>query len=428
VQPVEETVTEKWFLEATKDKEVDVIIVIGHIGVRMAEFGVIPKAIRSEHWDTPLLYFGGHVHVRDYTSYDSKSAALASGRYLETIGFLSVDGISRPKSTTTLETSNRKKDSLKFSRRYIDNNLFSLQHHSQTNDTTFHTPAGRKVSTRITAARKKLDLSTRFGCAPETLYVNRAPYPSNASIFSWLADTVFPSELAKSARVKDGKKALAISNTGAIRFDVFKGPFTVDTAYLMSPFTSGFRYVADVPAEIAVKVLEMLNGRGPILAAGAEKGMEEWRLAPVEQAAIKAGRLGKPNTLLSMSPQVRGGQQQQILNVGPDKDKDLRPGYTTTDDLGTDGDDTEHAPIDFYVVPNCVQASVGFDLTTEHSWADDGDDSVDLVYNEFVQPWIVLALQYLGLNVTEAQTQVYYEGKLITDVITDWVGENWKCT
>jgi len=35
-------------------------------------------------------------------------------------------------------------------------------------------------------------------------------------------------------------------------------------------------------------------------------------------------------------------------------------------------------------------------------------------------------LQYLGLGTTLEDTAVYYEGKMITDVITDWVGDNWK--
>ena len=54
------------------------------------------------------------------------------------------------------------------------------------------------------------------------------------------------------------------------------------------------------------------------------------------------------------------------------------------------------------------------------------DETVDLVYNEFVQPWIVTTLQYLGLKITEDDTEVYVQ-EMITDTITDWVSENWKC-
>jgi hypothetical protein len=139
---------------------------------------------------------------------------------------------------------------------------------------------------------------------------------------------------------------------------------------------------------------------------------------------IKAGRLGGQKA--SSSQQQQQQQQQRVLGgVGAaGKKDDLRPGYTTRDDLGTDGDDTEHASIDFYVVPNCVQADVGFN-STGYKWKE--DERVDLVYSDFVQPWIITALQYLALNVTEADTEVYYDGKEVTDVITDWVGENWKC-
>jgi hypothetical protein len=41
-------------------------------------------------------------------------------------------------------------------------------------------------------------------------------------------------------------------NTGAMRFDIFKGPFTEDSAFIVSPFTSTFRYVKDVPYDKAL--------------------------------------------------------------------------------------------------------------------------------------------------------------------------------
>lgn len=36
------------------------------------------------------------------------------------------------------------------------------------------------------------------------------------------------------------------------------------------------------------------------------------------------------------------------------------PGYTTTDDFGTDGDDTPHSPIPYYSQPNVFQANASF--------------------------------------------------------------------
>ena len=47
VQPVEETVKTKWFQEAIRDRDVDLIIVFGHVAIRSTEYDVIYKAIRA---------------------------------------------------------------------------------------------------------------------------------------------------------------------------------------------------------------------------------------------------------------------------------------------------------------------------------------------------------------------------------------------
>jgi hypothetical protein len=161
----------------------------------------------------------------------------------------------------------------------------------------------------------------------------------------------------------------------------------------------------------------------------ASRGYHAWRLPPPEQAAILQGRLGPQKAERIADTNRWRVSPQKIMgsyNVDREGDKDLRPGYTTVDDLGSDGDDTKHAQVDFYVVPNCVQAAVGLELPTNLKDVSD-DETVDLVYNEFVQPWIIMALQYLGKNVEERDTAVYYDGKSVTSVITDWIHDNWKC-
>ncbi|KAH7267844.1 uncharacterized protein BKA55DRAFT_556669 [Fusarium redolens] len=47
----------------------------------------------------------------------------------------------------------------------------------------------------------------------------------------------------KSSYVKgrEDKPRLAITNTGGIRFDIFKGPFTRGSIYTINRFLSGFR-------------------------------------------------------------------------------------------------------------------------------------------------------------------------------------------
>jgi 2',3'-cyclic-nucleotide 2'-phosphodiesterase (5'-nucleotidase family) len=64
VQRVENTVKEEWFVEAIKDKDIDLIIVFGHVDIRSAEYALLFQTLRSAQWDTPIQFFGGHSHIR----------------------------------------------------------------------------------------------------------------------------------------------------------------------------------------------------------------------------------------------------------------------------------------------------------------------------------------------------------------------------
>jgi 2',3'-cyclic-nucleotide 2'-phosphodiesterase (5'-nucleotidase family) len=424
IQPVDETIKEDWFQEAIRDKDIDLILVFGHVAIRSKEYDALFKAIRSVQWDMPLVFLGGHSHIRDYKVYDSKSVALESGRYMETLGFMSVSGLSTGPKAIQGEAAGPK-----FSRRYIDNNLFSMQHHSATNSSTFATEKGRNVSQAITSARTELHLNKRRGCVPQDLFVNRAPYPSNQSVFSWLEKHVLPEQIHHAKRIsQEKKKALVLVNTGGVRFDIFAGPFTRDTEYLVCPFTSTFRGVPDVPQKIAARVLKLLNSEGPIMTDVAkEYGLEPWMLPEPEQMnSRKLKAQSSVHEAWNGEDFIAQADSQQALLQEPhanDNSPELVPGYTTIDDLGKDGDDTIHSPISFYNVPNCIQAAVGFDAA---SISDDPEAVVDVVYNEFIQPWVLLALEYLGHKVAANNTISYIGGKTMTDVIADWVQGNWN--
>lgn len=64
IQRVEDTVKEAWFKEALKDKDLDLIIVFGHVDIRSDEYKVLFSTIRSAQWDLPIQFFGGHSHIR----------------------------------------------------------------------------------------------------------------------------------------------------------------------------------------------------------------------------------------------------------------------------------------------------------------------------------------------------------------------------
>jgi hypothetical protein len=410
VQRVEDTVKEAWFKEALKDKDVDLIIVSGHVDIRSEEYALLFSTIRSSHWDTPIQFFGGHSHIRDFKIFDSKSVAMESGRYMETLGFMSIDGLSTGGKKNASPVPQKK---LNFSRRYIDNNLFSMKHHSGKDSKTFPTEHGTNVSAAIGDARKSLGLGKVYGCAPQDLWVSRRPYPHNESIFTWIEEQLLPQTIKKSKRIKEGRKALVVTNTGAIRFDIFKGTFTKDTKFLVSPFTSPLRYIKDVPYKAASQVLKLLNHEGPIMLDMAKANAF---LQPPEVAAA----CYRPHLLTTPSntfAQPQNGQAPMLEHEHDDEEPKPFPGYTTSDDAGTDGDDTVHSPIQFYNVPNCIQASVDFDS--------EEPETVDLMYNAFIEKWVLLALDYLGARYGLEDTQAYDDGKSFTDIMTEWVSENW---
>ncbi|KAJ9632207.1 hypothetical protein H2203_000610 [Taxawa tesnikishii (nom. ined.)] len=425
VQPVEESIKEKWFQDAIRERDVDLFLVAGHVQIRDSrEYEAIFKAIRDVHWDTPIQFFGGHYHIRDYRKFDKKSYGLASGRYMETIGFMSLSGLGHEKRSGMVE---QESSGLKFERRYIDNNLFSLYHHSNKNDTTFHTEHGRNVSAAIDAAREALHLDKAYGCAPHDYWLNRAPYPADDSILTWLENEVLP-DTARTFAASD-KPQLIITNSGAMRFDIFEGPFTIDTTFLVSPFTSGFRMIKDVPYSAANRVLKLLNNEGQILLTDlmslSEQYLDLGAFGPhmLSQLAPPMPPVGLKSLQSPIRTYQHNGIPQDVLSNGKvhfTDDSKLTPGYTTVDDAGNDGDDTLHQQIQFYDVPNCISADVAFDPKSP-------PETVDLVYNEFIERWVLLALRYLGLAYSVEDTHSTMDGKSFTEVISDWIEEHWEC-
>jgi hypothetical protein len=405
VQPVEETIQEQWFQEAIREK-VDLFIVAGHATLPGPEYKALYQAIRSQNWDTPIQFFGGHSHIRDYHKYDSKAYGLQAGRYMETIGWMSIEGI-KAKGKEGEINDIEPRAGMSFKRLYIDNNLFGYHYHTGLNKSSFPTERGLNVSAAIFKARKALKLDYNFGCAPKDLWMNRAPYPSNDSIFTWLENEVIP-EVAVIPERKD-VPTLALTNTGGIRFDIFKGAFTRDTTYIISPFVSKFLYLPDVPFKAAKQVEKLLNSAGQILFA---PEMQASQLAPPEQMSIHSDIIGLP---IIPEPHTLGGAQLP-LRLGDDGPA-LVPGYTTKDDAGDEGDDTLHAPITFYKVPNVIQSARSFP-------ADADPENVDLVFVDFIQPWVLTALQFTGENLTVHEVAPY-GNETFTDLMADWIKRHW---
>ena len=410
VQAVEDTIKEEWFQNAIRDRDVDLFLVIGHVPLRTMEFKNIFTAIRKQNWDVPIQFFGGHLHVRDYAKYDNKAYAMESGRYMETIGFASVSGLNaggkasmtHPQMQNLVPMAPLRRQAPRFGRRYIDNNLFSFFRHTDLNETTFPTAHGRNVSNQIAEDRTALKLDYKYGCAPKTFWTSRAPFPSDDSVFTWLQDQVLPDSILDAKR--GDKPRIVITNTGAIRFDIFEGPFTLNSLFTVSPFTGGFRYIKDVPLEIAKKLVVVLN--------------------QVDQIAPVAFKTPGENADEAIPAAGAGRISDQQVELSHDDSENLLPGYTTFDDAGSDGDDTKHITTKFYKVPNCMESRVSF---PKQSSSSEDPATVDLVYVAFIERYVLLALRFLGTDYSSPDTGEYMAGKELTSIIRDWIQDHWAC-
>jgi hypothetical protein len=53
-------------------------------------------------------------------------------------------------------------------------------------------------------------------------------------------------------------------------------------------------------------------------------------------------------------------------------------------------------------------------------------ETVDVVYIDFIQPWILLTFKFLGLDYNESETAPYMYGESLTTLLAEWAARNWK--
>jgi hypothetical protein len=421
---------EQWFIDAVNTpKPVDLFLLIGHNPVRPSDsestLAIVQKAIRKARPNTPIQVFGGHSHIRDLAVYDSSSVGLGSGRYCETLGWLSMSGIQSSSykgkinpagvptpaqkavnvtaSATVVPASQISDGQVQSSkgplyfRRYLDWNRLTFEFHAAGSQaSTFDVAPGPNVSAQITQDRNALKLLTLFGCAPQTYCITCAPFLSNGSIYS-LVQVALAAEVVNKSRA--GIPRYIIVNTGGIRFDLVQGPFTYDDSFIVSPFTDTFLYIPKVPYAEASQVLDTLNA----LPSSKKRSLESLEYTPDFNGAD--GCYGTPYLLADGESRLYArGSDSMTRRAAPA----LTPGYVTSDDFGTDGDDTPHSKIPNYDLPVYVQGNASFPATGKPT-------SVDLVFLDYVESDVLTALSSLGLNYTESQVMQYLPKSFTTN-------------
>ena len=135
-----------------------------------------------------------------------------------------------------------------YARRYLDWNRYTFLYHTTGKEDakTFDAQGGGVATSQaITTLRTELNLGQVYGCAPASYCVSCAPFNDSRNIFPGVVEPAVKAVVINPARAD--KARVILGNTGAIRFDLYKGPFTYDDNFIVSPFRDVFLYIPDVP-------------------------------------------------------------------------------------------------------------------------------------------------------------------------------------
>ncbi|KAI6100585.1 Metallo-dependent phosphatase-like protein [Pisolithus sp. B1] len=376
VQPVAKMIEEPWFAEAIAE-EPDVFILAGHMPVSNDSWPVVFSAIRAVHPLTPIMIFGGHTHIRDCQQYDGRSMAMESGRYMETIGWMSMCVSARIEFPgpnhylgANLNAGEGNANDIEFSRRYLDQNRVTYQFHTKTSNSTFDTRYGRTITEGLRDLAEQYNLSYHD------------PYPSNGSLLTLFIDEAIPTAL-KLNNSRAEIPSLFIATSGDLRFDIFKGPFTKNDQLTASPYTDQFLYIPGVTLQVATQVLPALNKLSSISLKqkrATELAGKSWEFGYVDD---------RFQTWL-------GEMEKHSRYEKPGMDE-LTFGYVTVDSCPGAGDDTLHTLPPSYDIPDYMMSSPPnvTDATP-----------IDLVFVDFIETHVLNILNELQSEKTYSKEDV----------------------
>jgi hypothetical protein len=191
-------------------------------------------------------------------------------------------------------------------------------------------------------------------------------------------------------------------NTGGIRYDLFKGPFTYDDNFIVSPFRDVWLTIPDVPYNLASALLDGLN-RG-----GVDK-RDVFGAMPIPRDVCVDPMTAPLSEIKARGNEQLGTSRRQVTET---------PGFTTTDDFGTDGDDTAHSTIPHYSIPNYFQGVAN--LPTDGSTP----AVADVVFVDFIQSYV---LDFLGSGFTADMVKPYVSENFTSqDYLEPYVKAKWQ--
>ncbi|KAJ1300347.1 hypothetical protein OPQ81_005167 [Rhizoctonia solani] len=386
IVPINKMIEQEWFKQAIKRQndpnlKVDVFVLLGHVDPQTNDpaddIELIYNAIRQEHPLTPIMIFAGHTHKRWCRTFQGKgnstrSMLIQSGRYFDTVGWMSVK----------LDNNTAAED-LKFSRRFLDNNVPTYMYHTGIEDETkFHTKVGKAMTDFIQDMEKTEKLSEVYGELKSDYFLDRKPWTQREkdkqSLFSFYLDAVQHSLV----RAENSANWLFFSNWGIVRSDIYRGPFALSDLYAISPNASDdspFLYTT-VPRRIA------------------------------DQIRLNHKRLKRSKTT-----------HKCIFPCPPQSPAGLTYGWVTEDLCGNDGDDVHHFRIPQVNFDQPGRLPVYFWRKGYKSGLGSEDPVDIIVTNRIGGKWVPGALKLLGAGCGDCQLKPYREDVKQDSLLTTYI-------
>lgn len=358
VTPIEKEIQKDWFkkdlLEKFNDENVDILIVFGHLVIQHGqnqELLLLHNTLRKHFQGTVIQYFGGHTHIRDFVSIDDKSTAIQSGRFCETLGFVSINLDHEPS----------------FFRKYVDFTRQSFDYHLKVlKGDKIDWNVKNFISKKIDNLYKILNLENVLGYIPNTYYMNGKPLTSSSNLFNLIREHVL--KLLEKPEGREDIKRIITINTGLIRSDLFEGNFTENTKFQVSPYENKWKYIT-VPYHFAKHISNYLNTQSSIMNLMALPSISSPKSKPILDMELQYLQKNDDSAF----------EMKARLPLGP----------VTCDDFGCDGEDTLHEPLRYYKMPNVVEYSDVINDETEE---------VDYVYLDFFELEVFKALETMNYN------------------------------
>mmetsp|Transcript_1080 Transcript_1080/g.2412 ORF Transcript_1080/g.2412 Transcript_1080/m.2412 type:complete len:717 (-) Transcript_1080:421-2571(-) len=264
IEHVQTAVAKQWFVDALTKEDYDAVLVLAHMDLVDPLVQVIRTAVREQIGEEiPVVFVTGHTHYRGVKQFDDRTITFEAGRYLDTVGFISL-----PKKESVRGT---KPSSSVFGHAFLDASRkvlfqdtlgFSSVEDGPTKD-------GKDLSAFIDHTRKKLGLEREIGCAPHSYFVNRH-LDAPDSMWGLYRDQVIPKMFStRKAMAAIGEEAVEEEDdlpmamllaTETWRYDLHtNSTLVVDDINSIAPFNDTVVYLGVFSSEVIFQANHTLN-------------------------------------------------------------------------------------------------------------------------------------------------------------------------